>query len=77
MPLANLKFNDSLVYEPEIQDWVALKPEEKRDHPLTEEISKALDRFFFHHYCQQFRHGAFARANSSMFVHRDLQAGSF
>ncbi|KAM6500879.1 hypothetical protein JOM56_003893 [Amanita muscaria] len=57
---------DRLMYEPEMQDWVALKPEEKRVYQLTEQITKALDRFFFHHYCQQFRHGAFARANCSI-----------
>lgn len=53
--------------EPELQDWVyRMKPEEKRQHPLTEEIALAIDRFYFNHYCQQFRSGAFARANSSM-----------
>jgi hypothetical protein len=54
--------------EPELQDWVSkMKPEEKKVFPLTEEISLAIDRFYFNHYCQSFRSGAFARANSSMY----------
>jgi hypothetical protein len=28
----------------------------------------AIDRFYFNHYCLSFRSGAFARANSSMYV---------
>ncbi|TFK27403.1 plasma membrane protein [Coprinopsis marcescibilis] len=58
---------DSLMREPEMQEWVArMKPEEKKAFPLTEEISLAIERFFFNHYCQHFRSGAFARANSSI-----------
>jgi hypothetical protein len=53
--------------EPELQEWVVkMKPEERKKHPLTDEISFAIDRFYFNHYCQAFRSGAFARANSSM-----------
>jgi hypothetical protein len=53
--------------EPEMQEWVStLKPEEKKTYPLSEEIKIAIDRFFFNHYCQAFRTGAFARANCSM-----------
>ena len=55
--------------EPELQEWAAqTKPEVKRLLPLTEEIEAAIDRFFFSHYCQAFRRGAFARANCSMCV---------
>ncbi|KAJ3802934.1 hypothetical protein GGU11DRAFT_813184 [Lentinula aff. detonsa] len=58
---------DGLTREPELQEWVAkLKPEEKQSYQLTNEIAQAIDRFYFNHYCQVFRTGAFARANSSM-----------
>ncbi|TRM61810.1 hypothetical protein BD626DRAFT_500604 [Schizophyllum amplum] len=58
---------DSLTREPELQDWVTkTKPEERKAYPLTDEIREAIDRFFFNHYCQQFRSGAFARANCSI-----------
>ena len=57
----------SLTREPELQEWVAkTKPEERKAYTLTEEILEAIDRFYFNHYCQVFRSGAFARANSSM-----------
>lgn len=59
--------------EPEMQEWVSgMKPEEKKRCKLTEEMSTALDRFFFNHYCHAFRSGAFARANSSMYVPLDF-----
>ncbi|EAU88219.2 plasma membrane protein [Coprinopsis cinerea okayama7 len=58
---------DVLMREPEMQEWVSkMKPEEKKAYPLTEEISLTIERFFFNHYCQHFRSGAFARANSSI-----------
>ncbi|TFK55220.1 hypothetical protein OE88DRAFT_1780304 [Heliocybe sulcata] len=58
---------DGLTREPELQEWVTLaKPEEKRRYQLSEEIVLAIDRFYFNHYCQSFRSGAFARANSSI-----------
>lgn len=58
---------DSIIREPELQDWVTqTKPEAKRNYPLTEEMRLAIDRFYFNHYCQSFRSGAFARANSTM-----------
>ena len=61
----------SVVLEPEMQEWLKLKnPEQKMNYPLTEEIESAIDRFHFNHYCQSFRSGAFARANSSMYVCR-------
>ena len=56
----------SLMREPEMQDWVSKKSEEKKLYPLSEEMETAIDRFFFNHYCQSFRSGAFARANCSM-----------
>ena len=58
-----------VVNEPEMQEWLKIdKPEEKMNYPLTDEIESAIDRFFFNHYCRSFRSGAFARANSSMYV---------
>ncbi|KAF9452283.1 hypothetical protein P691DRAFT_795246 [Macrolepiota fuliginosa MF-IS2] len=58
---------DSLIREPEMQGWVSkMKPEERKQHPLTEEIRACIDRFLFNHYCHCFRRGAFARANSSI-----------
>ena len=60
---------DSIIREPEMQDWVnQSKPENKKNYQLTEEMALAIDRFFFNHYCQSFRSGAFARANSTMYV---------
>jgi hypothetical protein len=65
---AELNSDHSLMREPELQDWVSkMKPEDKKAYPMTEEISLAIDRFYFNHYCQSFRSGAFARANSSMY----------
>jgi hypothetical protein len=59
----------SLVREPEMQEWLKQpKSEERRRYPLSDEILSAIDRFYFNHYCQTFRSGAFARANSSMYV---------
>ncbi|KAJ3726024.1 hypothetical protein C8R42DRAFT_424597 [Lentinula raphanica] len=58
---------DGLTREPELQEWVSkLKPEEKQNYQLTDEIAEAIDRFYFNHYCQVFRTGAFARANCSI-----------
>ncbi|KAF5354769.1 hypothetical protein D9756_005741 [Leucocoprinus leucothites] len=58
---------DGVAREPEMQDWVnKMKPEEKKHFPLTEEIRLCIDRFLVNHYCQSFRRGAFARANSSI-----------
>ncbi|KAH6919031.1 plasma membrane protein [Coprinopsis sp. MPI-PUGE-AT-0042] len=58
---------DSLMREPELQEWVHISnQEEKKNYPLTDEMSLAIDRFFFNHYCQHFRSGAFARANCSI-----------
>ncbi|KAJ6630651.1 hypothetical protein B0H10DRAFT_1982192 [Mycena sp. CBHHK59/15] len=57
---------DGLTREPELQDWIKSKPRERKEYRLTEEISSAIDRFYFNHYCSQWRSGAFARANSSI-----------
>lgn len=58
---------DGVTREPELQEWLNHpKPEEKNRFPLTQEILVAIDRFYFNHYCQIFRSGAFARANSSI-----------
>ncbi|TCD65630.1 hypothetical protein EIP91_002435 [Steccherinum ochraceum] len=58
---------DAIVREPEMQAWVTCtKAEKKRNFPLSEEMRFAIDRFYFNHYCQVFRSGAFARANSSI-----------
>ncbi|KAI6036071.1 hypothetical protein BKA83DRAFT_104189 [Pisolithus microcarpus] len=58
---------DSITREPEMQDWVhAQNGPSKLACPLTPEIAECIDRFYFNHYCTSFRHGAFARANSSI-----------
>lgn len=58
---------DGVVREPELQEWVTMsKSDKKRTYPMTDEILAAIDRFYFNHYCQTFRSGAFARANSSI-----------
>jgi hypothetical protein len=55
--------------EPELQGWLNHpKPDKKMHYPLTNEVLSAIDSFYFNHYCQIFRSGAFARANSSMYV---------
>ncbi|TEB18417.1 hypothetical protein FA13DRAFT_1648915 [Coprinellus micaceus] len=58
---------DGMMREHEMQEWVSkMKPEDKKTFPLTPEIETCIDRYLFNHYCQHFRSGAFARANSSM-----------
>ncbi|KAJ7046626.1 hypothetical protein C8F04DRAFT_1307530, partial [Mycena alexandri] len=57
---------DGLTREPELQDWIGSKPSDRKQYPLTDEISSAIDRFYFNHYCSQWRTGAFARANSTI-----------
>ncbi|OCH90292.1 hypothetical protein OBBRIDRAFT_812785 [Obba rivulosa] len=60
---------DGIVREPELQEWVKEpKAEKKRTLQVSDEMLSAIDRFYFNHYCQVFRNGAFARANSSMSV---------
>jgi hypothetical protein len=58
-----------VVREPELQEWLHHpNPWEKLHYPVTQEVLSAIDRFYFNHYCESFRSGAFARANSSMYV---------
>ncbi|KDQ59418.1 hypothetical protein JAAARDRAFT_77553 [Jaapia argillacea MUCL 33604] len=58
---------DIITREPELQDWVnQTTPSKRKKYPLSEECRLAIDRFFFNHYCQHFRSGAFARANCSI-----------
>ncbi|KAJ7470605.1 hypothetical protein FB451DRAFT_1340055 [Mycena latifolia] len=57
---------DGLTREPELQEWIQSKPHDRKQYQLTDEISSAIDRFYFNHYCSQWRSGAFARANSSI-----------
>ena len=62
-----LRFISSLMREPEMQEWVSMsKPEDKKSFMISPEMELGIDRFFFNHYCQAFRRGAFARANCSM-----------
>ncbi|KAJ7098064.1 hypothetical protein B0H15DRAFT_773302, partial [Mycena belliarum] len=56
---------DGLTREPELQEWIQSKHYDRKQYQLTEEISAAIDRFYFNHYCSQWRSGAFARANIS------------
>ena len=56
-----------------MQEWVShKKPKEKMSYRLNQDMLDAIDRFYFNHYCRSFRSGAFARANSSMYVLLDL-----
>lgn len=56
-----------------MQEWVGHKKrKEKMSFRLNQEMLDAIDRFYFNHYCRSFRSGAFARANSSMYVLLDL-----
>jgi hypothetical protein len=53
-----------------MQEWVKHpSKKEKMTYRLNQEMLDAIDRFYFNHYCQSFRSGAFARANSSMYVY--------
>ena len=60
---------DGVIREPELQEWVYMtKQDRKKNYQLTDEILFAIDRFYFNHYCQVFRSGVFAKANSRMWV---------
>ena len=70
-----LKFGNCfrVAREPELQGWVKHQSKkEKMKYRLKQDMLDAIDRFYFNHYCQCFRSGAFARANSSMYVRLDL-----
>ena len=65
--VSKLSISRRMMREHDMQDWVSkMKPEDKKTFPLTPEIETCIDRYLFNHYCQHFRSGAFARANSSM-----------
>jgi hypothetical protein len=52
-----------------MQEWMKHQSKkEKMNYRLRQDMLDAIDRFYFNHYCQSFRSGAFARANSSMYV---------
>ncbi|KAG9057330.1 hypothetical protein FS842_007469 [Serendipita sp. 407] len=58
---------DSLMREPELQEFVGLKtPQAKLGYQISDTLRRAVDRFYFSHYCLVFRHGKFAQANSTI-----------
>ncbi|KAH7340971.1 hypothetical protein B0J17DRAFT_653550 [Rhizoctonia solani] len=58
---------DAMMREPELQAYIGLKTaKEKISAPLTDDVAFAIDRFYFSHYCLEFRRGMFAKANSSI-----------
>lgn len=58
---------DPIVREPELEEWVNEKDKDRKFAlQVTPEISYAIDRYYFHHYCNMFRKGAFGRANCSI-----------
>jgi hypothetical protein len=64
-----LEFCCRVAREPELQEWIKHpNRKEKMRYSVTQDMSDAIDRFYFNHYCKSFRGGAFARASSSMYV---------
>ncbi|WAQ86503.1 hypothetical protein PtA15_7A229 [Puccinia triticina] len=56
---------DPIAKEPELSGWLQEKDQEvKKTAQMTQPMSVALDRFFFSHYCNWFRSGAFGKAIS-------------
>ncbi|KAA1077859.1 hypothetical protein PGT21_022299 [Puccinia graminis f. sp. tritici] len=56
---------DPIAKEPELSGWLEEKDQEiKKRAIMTPPMSVALDRFFFSHYCNWFRSGAFGKAIS-------------
>ncbi|KAK0553272.1 hypothetical protein OC845_001272 [Tilletia horrida] len=53
---------DRLTKKPELKEWVEASGEKSITMELTPEISEAIDRFYFRHYCAWFGGGAFSRA---------------
>ena len=53
-----------------MRQWASFKsdPKKKLHFLMSPEMKLCIDRFFFNHYCQAFRRGAFARANCSMWA---------
>jgi hypothetical protein len=71
--LASVSLKSELCFrvarEPELQEWINHpNRKEKMRYSVTQDMSDAIDRFYFNHYCKSFRSGAFARASSSMYV---------
>lgn len=53
---------DKLTAEPEMQEWVNCKdPKSRMKMEMTETLSACMERYFFHHYCEWFGQGAFAK----------------
>jgi hypothetical protein len=53
---------DKLTAEPEMQDWVNCKDaKERMKMQMSDTISACMERYFFHHYCEWFGQGSFAR----------------
>ncbi|MBW0483761.1 hypothetical protein O181_023476 [Austropuccinia psidii MF-1] len=56
---------DPIAKEPELAGWLSEKDQKKKQNAqLTDPMKLALDRFFFSHYCNVFRSGAFGKAIS-------------
>lgn len=56
---------DAIAKEPELGDWLTEKDQvKKKQAVMTTSMATALDRFFFSHYCNWFRSGAFGKAIS-------------
>lgn len=54
---------DPLTREPELEPWMNCKTEEaKIAFTMTDSMWAAMDRFFFNHYTNWFRSGAFGQA---------------
>jgi hypothetical protein len=67
--MSDIRICFSVAREPEMQEWITHRSKkEKMSYRLKQEMLDAIDRFYFNHYCESFRNGAFARANCSMYV---------
>ena len=64
----NQLYSDAVIREPELREWLLMDKDRKKNYPLSAEILFAIDRFYFNHYCEVFRSGAFAKANCRMYV---------
>ncbi|GAC98403.1 plasma membrane protein [Pseudozyma hubeiensis SY62] len=54
---------DTLVREPEMQEWNNQSdPKKRMKMPLTDEIRTCIDRYMFNHYCEWFGGGSFAKS---------------
>lgn len=58
---------DPLTKEPEFVEWINEQDEQKKiAAAITPDMLLALDRFFFNHYCNWFRSGAFGESISKI-----------